>query len=429
LGQFKESIMFRRISLFLLLISRLTFAQHALDDFLNSAIENSPVLKEYHYQQTIIQIQQKINRAENASFQISLTSDYLFAPYFNNHGNLVTTDPSPQAIGYDINLFDGGLYSAQLNLERNIFNGRLMNILDRQIQIQNNNTRYSIDLEKLSLKKQVTDQYLNTYQSLLMTRLSEEVVSNLSDQLELTAELVERGFVKTQDYLQLKIELKTQTIALNDAQQQYRSSLYQLYAMCGIQDTMIVDIDSVALAMNELMPTSNFIQKYTLDSLMTMNQQKLFEAKYLPQVSLFLNTGLNAVELNNIQRKFGMSAGLSLSLPLYDGRQKSLTRQQNLVNQNTISEYRRFFEQNIAMQQNDLISQIHALEKNIRDLTEQIIDYGKLLELSENQLQQGNVSMIDHLTLLRNFVDIRKSKIETEINYQLEINNYNYWNW
>ncbi|MCJ7812248.1 TolC family protein, partial [bacterium] len=132
--------MFRRISLFLLLISRLTFAQHALDDFLNSAIENSPVLKEYHYQQTIIQIQQKINRAENASFQISLTGDFLFAPYFNNHGNLVTTDPSPQAIGYDINLFDGGLYSAQLNLERNIFNGRLMNILDRQIQIQNDNT-------------------------------------------------------------------------------------------------------------------------------------------------------------------------------------------------------------------------------------------------------------------------------------------------
>jgi outer membrane protein TolC len=421
--------MFKQISFLLLFISKLAFGQHSLDDFLNRAAANSPVLKDFHHQQTINQIQQKINRAENSSFQVSLTGNYLFTPYFNNHGDLVTTDPSPQAIGYDINLFDGGLYSAQLNLERNIFNGRLTNVLDRQIKIQDENSRYNIDLEQHNLKKEVTDQYLNTYQSLLMTRLAIELISNLSEQLDLTGELVEKGFATTQDYLLLKIELKNQSISLSDARQNYRSSLYQLYALCGIKDTTVVDIDSVALEMDELLPKSNFIQKYPLDSLVTVNQQKLFETKYQPQVSLFVNTGLNAVELDNIQRKFGMSAGLSLSLPIYDGRQKSLTRQQSLVNQNTISEYRQFSEQNIVMQRNDLVARIHALRQNIQALTEQITDYEKLLQLSEKQLQQGNVSMIDHLTLLRNFVDIRKSKIETEINYQIEINNYNYWNW
>lgn len=421
--------MFRRISFFVLLISKLAIAQHSLDDFINSAFANSPVLKEYHQQQTLNQIQQKMNHAENTAFQVSLSGDYLFAPYFNNHGKLVTINPAPQAIGYDINLFDGGLYSAQLNLERNIFNGRLMNVLNRQVQIQDENARYNIDLEKHNLQKQMTDQYLNTYQSFLMIRLAREVVSNLSDQLKLTRELVEKGFVKTQDYLLLKIELKNQSIGLSDARQNYRSNLYQLYAVCGISDTAVVVIDSVALKMVKLMPESNFVQKYTLDSLVTVNQQQQFEVKYLPQVSVFFNTGLNAVELNNIGRKFGMSAGFSLSVPLYDGRQKSLTRQQSLVNQHTISEYRRFSEQNIAMQRNDLISRIRALQQNIEALTEQIADYEKLLQLSNRQLQQGNVSMIDHLTLIRNFVEIRKNKIETEINYQLEINNYNYWNW
>ncbi len=421
--------MFRRISFWVLLISKLATAQHSLDDFINSAFANSPVLKEYHQQQTLNQIQQKINQAENAGFQVSLSGDYLFAPYFNNHGKLVTINPAPQAIGYDINLFDGGLYSAQLNLERNIFNGRLMNVLNRQVQIQDENARYNIDLEKHNLQKQVTDQYLNTYQSFLMIQLAREVVSNLSDQLKLTRELVEKGFVKTQDYLLLKIELKNQSIVLSDARQNYRSNLYQLYAVCGISDTAVVVIDSVALKMVKLMPESNFVQKYTLDSLVTVNQQQQFEVKYWPQVSVFFNTGLNAVALNNIGRKFGMSAGFSLSVPLYDGRQKSLTRQQSLVNQHTISEYRRFSEQNIAMQRNDLISRIRARQQNIEALTEQIADYQKLLQLSDRQLQQGNVSMIDHLTLMRNFVEIRKNKIETEINYQLEINNYNYWNW
>jgi len=192
---------------------------------------------------------------------------------------------------------------------------------------------------------------------------------------------------------------------------------------------VVVEIDSVVLTMNEKLVNSNFIQKYRLDSLMTNSQQRLFEVKYQPQVSLFVNTGVNAVELSNIQRKFGMSAGLSFSLPLYDGRQKNLTRQQSQVNQNTISEYRRYAQQNITMQRNDLVSRIHVLQQNVRALTAQISDYQKLVQLSEKQLQQGNVSMIDHLTLLQNFVDIRKNKIETEINCQLEINNYNYWNW
>ncbi|HEX9972132.1 MAG TPA: TolC family protein, partial [bacterium] len=369
--------MFKRIFLLLLFISKVAFAQYSLDDFINRAVENSPLLKEYHHQQTINQIQQKLNRAENSAFHLSITGDYLFSPYFNNHGNLVTTDPSPQAIGYDINLFDGGLYSAQLNLERNIFNGRLMNVLDRQIRIQDENSRYNINLEKHNLKKQVTDQYLNTYQSLLMIRLSREVVSNLNDQLKLTGELIEQGFVKTQDYLLLRIELKNQSISLSDARQNYRSSLYQLYTLCGIQDTTVVDIDSIDLKMDELNPKSNFMQKYTLDSLSTISQQQLFETKYQPELNLFFNTGLNAVELKNIQRRFGMSAGLSLSVPIYDGRQKSLTRQQGLLNQNIISEYRRFSEQNIAMQRNDLVSRIHALQQNIRALTEQISDYKK----------------------------------------------------
>ena len=417
--------MIKCLSLFLLFISTLAYAQHTLDDFINRAVENSPVLKEYHYQATRNQIQQKINAAENSTFHVSLSGDYLFVPYFK----LITTDPLPQAIGYDINLFDGGLYSAQVNVGRNIFNGRRMDVLDQQIRIQDQSFSYYFGLEKHNLRKLVTDQYLNTYQAFLIIQLSNEIVSNLTDQLKLTGELLGSGYVKTQDYLLLKIELKNQAINLRDARQNYRSNLYQLYALCGIQDTSVVHITPVSLDKVEPAPTSNFMQKFIQDSLVTVNEQQLFEIKYIPQLSLFFNAGLNAVELINIQRRFGMSAGLSLSVPIYDGRQRSLTRQKTTLMQNTISEYRRFSELNIAMQRKDLITQIAVMQKNITDFTEQVTDFEKLLKLSERQLQQGNTSMMDHLILIRNFMELRKNKIETEINYQLQINNYNYWNW
>jgi hypothetical protein len=413
----------------LLLAITSTFAQYSLEYYSVKAVENSPALKESQSFQAVNQLQQKLNRAENSAFQVSLSGNYVFTPYFNNNGHLVTTDPSPQAVGYDINLYDGGLYSAQLNLERNILNGGLMKVLDHQIQLQDKNLLYSFELEKHTLQKQVADQYLNTLQFLLTTRLSKEVAENLKKQLDLTSDLVSNGYAKLQDYLLLKIELKNQEIALNDARQQYRSSLLQLNALCGIQDTTVVEIDSVTLGMDALLPQSRFVEKYLLDSLTTINQQKLFETKYLPQVNLFFNTGLNAVELQNIQRKFGLSAGLALSLPLFDGRQKHLTRQQNLILLKTIGEYRQFSQQNLAMQRKDLAARAEALRKTIAALAEQVNDYQELIRLSENQLRQGNLSMLDHLILLRNFADIRRDKIDVEIKYQLEINNYNYWNW
>ena len=36
--------------------------------------------------------------------------------------------------------------------------------------------------------------------------------------------------------------------------------------------------------------------------------------------------------------------------------------------------------------------------------------------------------MIEYLNILRNFLELKRTKIETETNLQMEINNYNYWN-
>ncbi len=418
-----------RVSFILLIFSKLAFAQQSLDYFIGKAKEHSPALNEYRNLLVINQVQNRLNRAQNSAYQVSLTGDYLFTPYFNNHGDLITSDPSPEAIGYEIALYDGGLYSLQLNVERNLFNGKLLNALDRQARIQSENYEYASVLEHHNLEKEVTEQYLNTLRTARLIRLSREIVINLEQQLTLTAEMMERGYIKAQDYLLLQIEVKNQTINLWDARQQYKSDILKLYELCGIQDTAIVDINPITLEQGSPKTASNFTQKYVLDSLATIAEQKVLDTKYQPQLKVYLNAGVNAIQLQNIQRKFGMSAGVNLLLPLFDGRQKKLTRQQNLLARQIISEYRRSSERNIALQREDLQSQIESLQKNIESLTKQIQDYNKLLEISANQLQQGNMSMIDYLTLLRNFTDLRISKIEVEINYQLEINKYNYWNW
>ncbi len=415
--------------LFFLLTAFPVFAQNSLDYFIGKAEENSPALNEYRNQEGSNRLQGKLNHAQNSAFQVSVTGNYLFTPYFNNHGDLITTDPSPRAVGYDVALYDGGLYSAQVNVEHNLFNGKLTGALNRQVQIQGENFQYQFSLEQHSLKKDVTAQYLNALQYSLETQLSQGIVDNLQQQLNLTGELVEKGYASTRDYLLLQIELKNQQMKFRDMKEQYKSNLLQLYSLCGIRDTSLVEINPVALEAASPMRTSNFMKKYELDSLAVVTEQTLFETKYQPQLQAFFTTGLNAIQLQNIQRKFGMSAGLNLSLALFDGNQRSLTRQQNRLTRQTISEYRRYSERNIALQRRNLQSQMQSMKKNIRSLAGQIQDYEDVLDISARQLQQGSISMIDYLTLLRNSIDLRRSKIEAETNYQLAVNNYNYWNW
>ncbi len=416
--------------LFLILcLTKAILCQYNLDFFINKALDNSPQIRNYNNLFLINNLQKQLDEAQNSAFQVSLTSNYLFAPYFNNNGHLISTNPDPKAIGYDAAITNGGLYSAQINVAKNIFNGGLMDILSKQRVIEGKSYENKTKEEKHTLRKQVTDQYLNSLQYLMLYKLSKEIVENLNNQLELTSSLVTQGFAKATDYLLLKIELKNDQISSDQMWQDYKSNLAQLYSLCGITDTQTVIIDSVALNYNPLAPHSKFLTQYNLDSLSAEIQQQIFETKYEPQVQLFFNAGLNAIELNDIQRKFGISAGLNFSLPILDGGQRNITRQQTVLAQKSISDYKSYFEKNISTQRKDAENRINSLEKNVEDFKSQINDYNNLLDISEKELQQGNLTVIDYLTLLKNYINIRKSYITTEINYQLEISNYNYWNW
>ena len=421
--------MIKQTLILVIIISGITLSQNSLEYYLNKGIENAPTLAEFKNLQQINSIQGELNSAENSAFNVFLTADYLFAPYFNNNGKLLSTNPDPNAYGYDVGITNGGLYSAILNVEKNIFNGGVIDAFQNQNKIQAEQYAYNYDLEKHNLEKQITDQYLIAYKSLMLLNLAKEVVSNLSEQLKITAEMVENGYEKAQNYLLLKISLQNEQLSFNEAFQNYKDDLSQLNTICGIKDTSTVELNRVDLSLSTSKSFSDFYKKYELDSLAVINQQTLFETKYLPQLKLFANTGLNAVEIDGMERKIGMSAGLSFSLPIFDGGQKSLTRQQNQISQKTISDYKNYFSVNLEMMVENILSRINSLQKNLDDQSNQITEYEKLMDISKKELQNGDISMIEYLTLLKNFIDLRKNKIEKQIEYQMEINNYNYWNW
>ena len=419
----------KKVIICFLFISGIVFSQNNLDYYLTAALKNSPVIKEYENSKFISDLEKKRVNAENVLPQMSLSANYQYFPYFNNGGRYVTTNPGPDAIGYDIGITNGGFYSAQFNIEKNIFNGGMVGALEEQQDIVAKSQNNNIIFEGHSIRKQVTDQYLSALQSQMNYKFADETLKNISDQLSVTAGLVNQGLAKQSDYLLLQVEEGNQKIEYNKAFAEFKNNLFTLFTLCGITDTQSVVLENVSLTPKPIKGNSKFFSKYELDSLSVSSQQKIFESKYQPQVRLFFNTGLNAVELQGIQRKFGLSAGIDFSLPIYDGNQRDITRQQNEISQKTISDYKNYFSIQLQNERTGALNQLKSIANNLKQLGDQLKSYKTILNLKRNEVNQGQISMIEYLTILKNYIDLSKSQINTEIEYQTQINNYNYWNW
>jgi outer membrane protein TolC len=238
-----------------------------------------------------------------------------------------------------------------------------------------------------------------------------------------------KGLVKQSDYLLLKIEIETQQLAALQALNSLKSSIYQLNVLAGLQDTSIVTLDNVKLNKTSISGLSKFFSQYENDSLLILNQQDVFETKYYPQLNFFFNAGLNAVELNDIQRKLGLSAGFNFSLPIYDGSQKSITRQQSQINLNTIVSNRKTQEILIKNKIKESTSQVEYNISSLQSISSQLDDYNKILTLMNSELMHGQLSMVDYITIIKNYLDLKKNEISSSAAYQLAVNQFNYWNW
>lgn len=412
-----------------MIISIAARAQYDVHYFIEKAIANNPSIHALQNQLIGNKLQGQRNDAEISAPHISLTSDYLFAPYFNNDGKYVSTNPLPNAIGYDVSITNGGLYSAQLNLEKPIFNFAAAGALERNLQADTYVAGQVLNVEQHTTIRQVTDLFLLAQQAQQLLIVSNDILVRLNDQLKISAELVRTGLLKQTDYLLLQIEVQNQTMQKRQLQSEFRGNLDALFSYCGMADTALVQLLPMSEAREQETDQTRFIKTFEYDSMKTVTEQEVFESKYALQVKIFFNTGINAVEWDNIGRRYGLSAGFNLSLPIYDGGQKSLARQQNELLLENIAYKKTYFLLQWNNQRKSLKEQIRLQKENL-DLTEkQMVEFKDVLDISTRNLQRGNLSMVEYIALLKNYSDLRKNEITSRINYLQLINNYNYWCW
>ena len=154
-----------------------------------------------------------------------------------------------------------------------------------------------------------------------------------------------------------------------------------------------------------------------------------FNLQYKPKLDLFVNGGLQVGDFSSWYRHFGWSAGLTFSWTLFDGRQKRLKERQAGWQQNTIRTYRENSEYQRNMRIKQCLSELGRYDEREKVLDNQLAQYESVLSDYGREMDAGQVSVLDYITVLRNKIQTEKDRLLLRTNKQLVIAAYNYWNW
>lgn len=387
-----------------------------LDYYLSVAHQNSPLLKDYANQAASRKLDSLLIMA-NKKISVDATGAILIAPIISGYG-------------YDEAITNKGQYTAIAGVNKTLFQKNEWKARAQESQLEAGIISNASKISARDLDKAVTDQYLNTYSISTTIDFEKQTIASLENQLLLLQPLVNHGIYQQTDYLTLKLQVETEKIVLLQLKSDYRSNLYVLHALSGIADTAIVAIEKPNLTWQ--LPSTGInpnLALFSLDSLSAETAKDLLRYNYVPKAALFGDAGYNAIPADFSAKKFGFSAGITVSWNIYDGGKKNLQWQQWDLKQATAGSYKEHYQKSLSMQLSDLEKQFSNSNSIVEQLQKQQADMNQLLLQRRVQLETGQISVIDYLSVIRDHRELQRTLNNAWLKQQQIINEHNYLIW
>lgn len=423
-----------KLLLFLLVLngSFAASAQTNLQFYIQTAKDNSPLIKDNKNQSEATKIEVERLKALYTRPQVGITANYLFAPVLsqdNGKTSLLLNPENPtKYFGQDVGLTNGGLYQGLIDINQPLFMQSKLKVVADEAMISTKVNENNILLTNYELEKIITDQYLLSLQDLNQISFLDKYINLLKEQKKLITKLVNGSVFKLTDVTLLNIEIQSQLIALQTYKASYKKNLGDMNIIAGITDTSYHELTITDLQLATTASGKAFIENFSLDSSLLIAQLKVFELRYKSQWNIFANGGINTASISALPRRFGFTAGLSFTKTLFDGRQKEINRRRTNALLKTPQSYRENFLKQNTERKNNLKEQIEAIEARMKLADTQVNEYDKLLGYYKQELIRGQISVIDYVNTLKNAMVLEKDFIIMQTNRQLLINTFNYWN-
>lgn len=402
----------------LLLFPLSLLAQHNdMNFYVNAALSNSPLLKDYNNQIVSTQIDSQLIRS-GLKPQVNAVTNNMIAPTFNG-------------FGYDNAITNGGLLSAMVTANKTFFGQKNLATQFQANAIAGNAIKNSQKISEQDLKRSVMAQFITAYGNQQQYFINKEINEVLSQENILFKKLTQQNVYRQADYLTFLVTYKQQELLLQQSYIQYQSDFANLNFLCGIVDTNASSIilDQPDIKLNALPDPSFsiFFNQYKLDSLKLQNDISLINYSYKPKFSVFGDAGFTSSHLYQIYKTIGFSAGFSVSVPIYDGHKKNYSIKKIKLLEDTRSNYKSFFKSQFSQQIAQLQQQLEATKSLAAAINEQVNYTEGLIKVNEQLLETGDVKVSDFIIAINNYLNARYLLTQNKVNIMQIMNQINYW--
>ncbi|PSL24437.1 TolC family protein [Chitinophaga ginsengisoli] len=403
--------------LLLLLFSVITTAQKkTIDFYLQQALSNSPLLKDYQNQV-----------ASNTIDSERLKASYL--PQVTGN-SLNSYSPVIKGYGYDNAITNGANISALVGVNKTLVGQKNLQTQFNAIQLASRGIENTSKITEQDLKRTISGQFITTYGDQQQLGYLNEVYNMLSKEEIVLKRLTERNVYRQTDYLTFLVTLQQQKIAVRQQTIQLQNDLATLNYLSGIVDTTLIELEAPPQSLSSLPSVENsiFFRQYTLDSLKLGNDRARLDYSYKPKVNVFADAGYYSSLAGIPYKNFGTSFGFGLTVPIYDGHQRKMQYRKLDIAEKTRQQYRDFFIRQHDQLVPQLMRQLESTRQLIDQIREQIRYSDGLIEVNSKLLVTGDVRIADMVIAINNYLTARNLLTQNEINRLQIINQINYWN-
>ena len=387
-----------------------------LEYYVENALQNSPLLKDYQNQVTLNKYDSLLIRAT-------------FKPQVMG-SSINTFAPTIRGWGYDGAISNGGGFATLVGVNQALPNKKNLQSQFENIALQNQSISNTSKVTVQDLKRSIIGQYISAEGSLEQLNVNEEISGLLGKEEIILKKLTQSNVYRQVDYLAFLVTLKQQDLLVKQLAIQYKNDFNLLRYLCGITDTAAVLLQNPDIRLKPLpgITQSVFFKQFTIDSLKLINNKKLADIIYRPKVNLYADAGFNSTLAYSAYKNLGTSFGVSLIVPIYDGQQKKLQYSKIDMEENTREHYQTFFVSQYQQQINQLNQQLTATDDLIADISQQLKYTQSLIQVNGKLLQTGEVKVTDYIIAINNYINASNLITQNNISRLQIINQLNYWN-
>lgn len=341
---------------------------------------------------------------------------------------------SDASLGSGLTAGNGSSYS--LNTGINIFNASRLTNLIKQAELDIQSGLLTLETTKESISLNILNAFLQVLYAEESVKNSQKQIESTASQLNLAAERLEMEVISQSDYAQVKSQLASEKLSLANAESQHAIAMVSLMQLMELPVTdsfqiahpdlsgslnqqRVPDVKAVYEAALAIKPQ---IKNAEVNKEIASLDEKVAKAGYYPTLSASagISSGYSSLGTDNyfsqINDGIKPSAGLSLSIPIYQRKQ---------VKTNVASA--RLGYEDALLSETDARNQLRkSIEQACQDVTSAQIEYEAGVEkynatlesssLSDEKFRQGIINSVDYLVSKTNLIVAESQLLQSKFN-------------